>query len=1053
MPRKQRTKRKAQAVSEDESELVIDDIDSPGTRQQKKQDRPRKTRKKTRKKRARRRRKRTPPPSSSSSSEDESESSSSESGSEDESGSEHESGSEDESGSERENDTGDDADSLSDESVGSDVQSEAIYRPKQAPGSIDLESVLQPYQLLDDNGVGDTRFTERFDQDTAAAAYIYWDRLRPHNTDSNSWQESKKDLYRFLQSSVIGAKHTRYHQNNGTGRWYQNSVSMQQMRGCLRGLLASGRYTDIDIVNSGFVLALYILDACGMPVTPTEEGKTNYNKFPLMQYVGNRDKYISQLCKANKKHSLSEKDAKKAYITALNGGVPEVDNPTAHLTKLREHVKDNIKELTTQQGVRQRFRAFCEHYEPKPGKKDNKYGAFFANLSFELENCILETVWDHFGRPTNSALCFDGLLVPKSFEKATQEENYKMLKQCSVRVFEMTGVPVVFKIKPFDVSLKKKLSQIKVDGLFDRLFRPKPVCYRTLRQLTQACCHDVIIKNMTKSERKSMTKSEPKKTGKGKRKKSKREPTIDGKKQAAFVKRKYMQAEDELVQYLNRYMFTVNGSTTLHYHIMYDDNGATTDQYMYKTQKALVSSSWSKYNVTNKTIFRRPMCVAEIWLNSSIRRAFDHTIFAPNTYFPYGLYASNTYNMWQGWRYKENKRFVVEMALIQRILDHLLTVICDDNKELYNYTLLYFKLVLLGYKLGVSLVITGPQGTGKSLMFEYFGRRIIGSDYFFLFQTLEQATSRFSSCRCYKSFIALDEVATWAGDHKTAQSLKSLITQTLTSLEYKCIDAKQVDDFANYAFLSNNPACVKVEYKSDRRYCMYAVNKKKKSAQYFRDLAADMGLNTQKTSDGGVRLDESEVFSKKQLDRADVIGQHFYHYIMSLDISEFKPGDFPHTELRERLEMASTPSLIVFTRWFLGKYKEAHTTKPEPTAMKKVYMADVFSMYKMLMKEFGYPSAFSASSSMSRQLKKVDTFAPNTHRDENGAFFQAKNMTDIKLVLDTLDGHYLIDKDLLKHGEFAVNKKGNIVLLEKPCDTEDKTESKTVDDVINAEEE
>ena len=159
--------------------------------------------------------------------------------------------------------------------------------------------------------------------------------------------------------------------------------------------------------------------------------------------------------------------------------------------------------------------------------------------------------------------------------------------------------------------------------------------------------------------------------------------------------------------------------------------------------------------VTNKRAdLRRPMCIAEIWLKSFNRRVYDRIVSAPGrTHYPYRPFESNTYNMWQGWRYKYNKDFVVDKELIDVIVKHLKEIICDGNDDLCNYILKYFKLILLGHQLGVCLVVVGAQGTGKSLKFEYFGRRILGSDYFHLFQTLEQITSRFSSCRCYKSCL------------------------------------------------------------------------------------------------------------------------------------------------------------------------------------------------------------------------------------------------------------------------------------------------------------
>ena len=37
------------------------------------------------------------------------------------------------------------------------------------------------------------------------------------------------------------------------------------------------------------------------------------------------------------------------------------------------------------------------------------------------------------------------------------------------------------------------------------------------------------------------------------------------------------------MQYMNEYLFTVNGSTPVYYHLHFDENGETNEQHMYKT--------------------------------------------------------------------------------------------------------------------------------------------------------------------------------------------------------------------------------------------------------------------------------------------------------------------------------------------------------------------------------------------------------------------------------------------------------------------------------------
>ena len=375
------------------------------------------------------------------------------------------------------------------------------------------------------------------------------------------------------------------------------------------------------------------------------------------------------------------------------------------------------------------------------------------------------------------------------------------------------------------------------------------------------------------------------------------------------------------------------------------------------------------------------------------------------------------------------------MELIDTIVKHLKYIICDGDEDLYDYVLKYFKFILLGHKVGTSLVVVGEQGTGKSLMFEYFGRRILGSDYFHLFQSLEQVTSRFSSCRCYKSCLVCDELTTWAGDHKTAQALKTLVTQTLTSLEYKCIDAKQVDDFANYIFLSNNRRPIKVEGKNDRRYCLVEVsNKKRQHFEYFQQLAEDMGMNTAKTDSDGFRLSEAQVFTEEQLERADVIGQHFFHFIMSQDIVGFNPGKIPKTALRVEAETESCPHLARFVRWFVARYveqllkrngvdsqligkfmkhKDDGKSIPPLTEQLKITSGNLLRAYRAFSHSFGLCIKHKSFATLSKAIRKEHKALVNHFKRTNQTtYFQAAEFVALRTYVAGLEDSHRFEKEL-----------------------------------------
>jgi phage/plasmid-associated DNA primase len=126
----------------------------------------------------------------------------------------------------------------------------------------------------------------------------------------------------------------------------------------------------------------------------------------------------------------------------------------------------------------------------------------------------------------------------------------------------------------------------------------------------------------------------------------------------------------------------------------------------------------------------------------------------------------------------------VDQERIQVITTHIRDVICSGDAELYAYILKYMKLVLDGQKTGVAVCFYGEQGVGKSAFAEYFGRQLVGDEYYAYAEGLNKLLSKFSSHRCYKCWVVCDEPER-TPSHAEAQRLKSMVTQDRTTHEAK----------------------------------------------------------------------------------------------------------------------------------------------------------------------------------------------------------------------------------------------------------------------------
>jgi len=207
-----------------------------------------------------------------------------------------------------------------------------------------------------------------------------------------------------------------------------------------------------------------------------------------------------------------------------------------------------------------------------------------------------------------------------------------------------------------------------------------------------------------------------------------------------------------------------------------------------------------------------------------------------------------------------------------------------------------FKLILQGVKPEVAFLIHGKKGSGKSMIFEWFGKNIVGQSSYAYVNNIAQLTNRFNSYITSKSFTVCDELAIWEKNGNTAnyEMMKSLITQKQIPYERKGQESILMDDFNCFVMISNNFLCYPMGDKSNRRICASKVNESKVgNFKYFEKLNKCM--------------------------EDDNICKHFFHFIMNLDMDSFNVKAIPNTKYRRELISSSTPSEIAYLVVFLQK--------------------------------------------------------------------------------------------------------------------------------------
>lgn len=172
-------------------------------------------------------------------------------------------------------------------------------------------------------------------------------------------------------------------------------------------------------------------------------------------------------------------------------------------------------------------------------------------------------------------------------------------------------------------------------------------------------------------------------------------------------------------------------------------------------------------------------------------------------------------NLFAGWP-TEPKRG--ECSKLLELLEYL----CDGEgnyKEVYNWVLkwLAYPLKNRGAKMHSAIVVHGPQGTGKSLFFETYGKiygpysRILGQE------ALEDKFNADWSEK--KLFILADEVLARQDMFHVKNRLKGFITGNEIRVNPKNLAAHTEKNHMNIVFLSNERQPLVLD-NDDRRHCV-----------------------------------------------------------------------------------------------------------------------------------------------------------------------------------------------------------------------------------------
>lgn len=648
--------------------------------------------------------------------------------------------------------------------------------------------------------------------------------------DVDDFEESFKTLKKILNKSRNGMLNVIYRQRNKVGRYYTiRKLGMQNMLRPIRQTVAKD-YIDIDVSNCGPTLLKYICDRNKIEC-PT-----------LKEYCKDRDKFIKEdgmtktkgkkLCIAmlnsDKSFKLSDKQTE---FKKLNKEIIKIQNVIAKkynkkFLAFKKRIEDLDKEYIIDDDI--------EEWDEECKDLDNMKGRFLSRIIFDTEAKMLKSMYDYFGNPKSSILCFDGIMIKSTKEVKNDDGKIEIkkvkcdnntLKECEKHILKQTGIKLTLAIKPFDDKFKD--SEFKdmdeyVDERLEYFSDIKTLVSKNVElEHLQECVNNSIIYAENGGKGYYFTKNQ--------------DYSLANTLEKWTIVYKPLKEED-LCSSLNRNCNVINP--------YYDPKFIQDDNKPFDTrsQKYLFTNIGKKFGKDDSFITH---CIKNMVDASNKNSKSSIDSYNKVEFYPYlkrkGIpNMHGVFNLFPGFPLEDEMIYDHKLRFEDsHFYKHLKQYVTNnDAGELKHLLDTWADGIQKPYIVRANAhIFYGPQGSGKSLI-GIFLTNLFGRNNSVTFINLSKAFDKFNGIGVHKLVKIFEELGDKNGKfNKQAADngdfLKGMITALFEMVEDKGIDAYQTIHCARYVFFTNHEANLNIET-GCRRYTMHSVSgEKAKNNKYF----------------------------------------------------------------------------------------------------------------------------------------------------------------------------------------------------------------------------
>jgi hypothetical protein len=203
------------------------------------------------------------------------------------------------------------------------------------------------------------------------------------------------------------------------------------------------------------------------------------------------------------------------------------------------------------------------------------------------------------------------------------------------------------------------------------------------------------------------------------------------------------------------------------------------------------------------------------------------------------------------------------------LLNYMKEILCSNKQDCYEFLLKWISNMLKGNKNNSCLYLKGIQGVGKSSLYVFLSKYVIGQNLG-IETGSDPIRTKFNEILGGKLLVCIEELENFskAEWESISSTLKRMITSPNITLQNKCTKAYESNNINNYILCSNNDA---IKDDDGRRY-------------FILDIA------THKVGDTAYYSKlYNECFTKE-------VGEAFFHEIYKINTDNFNPQSFPITQ-------------------------------------------------------------------------------------------------------------------------------------------------------------